>query len=364
MTPRLMSTLGAAALWLLLPAVALDAQGKGKGADKANDKGPDKSQAAANKSQGKANDAGARARQAPAQARGNQGNAGNQGRGNDGIARGNADRGRSDDLNRGRVRAAEVRELGGAVAGPSEMARSKRDVKADAKAFRSSMKSGRYFRAYDPNDTPDAWRAVALSPFLSERYVGRVASLALARGVPQDAIMFRNVDDRVLLLNPDGVVLLELDERRVRDMGSWRVVALDDDDEDREGSPAFCRSGAGHPNWGRQWCIDKGFGLGSDRDVRWGRAVSVEDVILRPATTTGDLTRDVLASVLGDVVLNRLAAHAITLGLVDPLVGRWAVEPTGRRVLLVNSGAVPVAEIVDSNRDDRADVLLVALKPW
>lgn len=27
--------------------------------------------------------------------------------------------------------------------------------------------------------------------------------------------------------------------------------------------PAFCRSGQGHPVHGRQWCYDKGFGIGS-----------------------------------------------------------------------------------------------------
>jgi hypothetical protein len=41
-------------------------------------------------------------------------------------------------------------------------------------------------------------------------------------------------------------------------------------------SPAFCRSGAGHPVHGRSWCIDKGFGLGRsyvrhDDDWRYPR---------------------------------------------------------------------------------------------
>lgn len=355
MNARLMSTLGAAALCLMLPGAALDAQGKGKG----NDKGNEKAQAAEHKEHGKGNADVARARQAPAQG----GDRISKGRGNDAGKPGrNADRGRSDDLNRGRARAAEVREFGGAVAGPAEM--SKGLSKDARKAFKSSMKSTRFFRAFDSDDTPEVWRGYALSERLPERYAGRLATLALARGVPQDAILLRSFDDRMVITNPSGVVLLDLDDQRARNLGAWRVVAFDDDDEDKEGSPAFCRSGAGHPNWGRQWCIDKGFGLGNDNDRRWGRAVSVQDVILRRTNTTGDLTRDVLTSVLGDIVVNRLAAHAITLGLVDPLVGRWAVEPTGRRVLLVNSGTVPVAEVVDSNEDDRADVLLVALKPW
>lgn len=36
----------------------------------------------------------------------------------------------------------------------------------------------------------------------------------------------------------------------------------------RNGAPAFCRSGEGHPVFGRRWCIDKGHGLGSDDDRR------------------------------------------------------------------------------------------------
>jgi len=39
----------------------------------------------------------------------------------------------------------------------------------------------------------------------------------------------------------------------------------------RGGSPAFCRSGAGHPVHGRQWCINQGHGLGSRGDVDRGR---------------------------------------------------------------------------------------------
>ena len=31
--------------------------------------------------------------------------------------------------------------------------------------------------------------------------------------------------------------------------------------------PPFCRNGDGHPVHGRQWCVDKGWGLGNDRDI-------------------------------------------------------------------------------------------------
>lgn len=49
-----------------------------------------------------------------------------------------------------------------------------------------------------------------------------------------------------------------------------RIIVVDRDDiegrfvvNQRQGrGPAFCRSGAGHPVWGRQWCLEKGWGLG------------------------------------------------------------------------------------------------------
>jgi hypothetical protein len=342
MTRRFLSSLAAGMILLAMAGSPLDAQGKGKGNDKGNEKGS-KAQAAAQR----------------------QSDKGRSGEARTAVRPDDDKRGRSDDLNRGRARAAEVRELGGAVAGPAEMAKGGKLARAERKAFRSNLKSGRFLRAFDSEETPEMFRTYAVSPLLRERYAGRLASLAIARGVPENMLVITPTgSDRIVVANSNGVVLLDLDEQRARNLGAWRVVALDDDDDDdKEGSPAFCRSGAGHPNWGRQWCLDKGFGLGSDDDRRWGRAVLSQDVVLRPAST-GDLTRDVLATVLGDVVFNRLAAHALTLGLVDPLVGRWVVEPAGRRVLMVNSGAVPVAEVVDSNKDDRADVLLVALRPW
>ncbi|MGQ0815961.1 MAG: hypothetical protein ACT4O1_16140 [Gemmatimonadota bacterium] len=76
------------------------------------------------------------------------------------------------------------------------------------------------------------------------------------------------------------------------------------------------------------------------------------------------LTRDVLLGLLGEIAFNRLALHAVTLGYADPLTGVWVTDNTGPRVLLLNSGDYPVAELVDANRDNRAEVLVVALRPW
>ena len=197
---------------------------------------------------------------------------------------------------------------------------------------------------------------------VSNKHGQRLAGLAVARanrgGLRDDELVITPVGNRTRVLNRSGVLLLDLDDDR--DVGRWKVVG--EPDRDLKGAPSFCRSGAGHPVFGRQWCIDKGFGLGSDGNVRWGRVVN-PDVVLRRRVDTNPLDRAALLYLLGDVAFNRLAAHAITLGLVEPLAGRWLGEPTGPRVLLLTSGDRPVAEIVDVNRDNRAEMLVVALRP-
>lgn len=82
-------------------------------------------------------------------------------------------------------------------------------------------------------------------------------------------------------------------ERRDRDRdrdrfvlrNGGRTIVLDDDDfywypvrSDR--GPSFCRSGAGHPVFGIQWCLQKGYGIGRPGSVfLWG-----DDVFLRDRT--------------------------------------------------------------------------------
>lgn len=193
--------------------------------------------------------------------------------------------------------------------------------------------------------------------------VGAVARAHL-RGVDDDALVITPVDDRVRILNRAGLVLVDLDDERARNLGRWDVVPIDDDVGD--GAPAFCRSGEGHPVFGRQWCIDKRFGLGESNGFRWGRTDRITDVAFLQPVTSGSVSRDALLSLLGPVAFDRLALHAITLGLSDPLVGRWMVsqEPGAPRVLLVSSGRLPVAEIVDIDQDNRGDMMVVALRDW
>ena len=80
-------------------------------------------------------------------------------------------------------------------------------------------------------------------------------------------------------------------ERRDRDRDRFvlrnggRTIVLRDDDflwypvrNDR--GPSFCRSGAGHPVFGLQWCLQKGYGIGRPGAVfLWG-----DDVFLRDHT--------------------------------------------------------------------------------
>lgn len=204
--------------------------------------------------------------------------------------------------------------------------------------------------------------------FVEDRLPARAAVGAVARaymrGVEENELVITPLDDHVRILNREGAVLVALDEERVRNLGRWDVIPVDDNVAD--GSPAFCRSGAGHPVFGRQWCIDKRFGLGSDNDFRWGRTERITDLLFLQPVTKESLAREALLAVLGPVAFDRLALHAITLGLSDPLSGRWMVspEPGAPNVLLVSSGRLPVAEVVDIDRDNRADMLVVALRDW
>lgn len=197
----------------------------------------------------------------------------------------------------------------------------------------------------------------------SDRKGRRLAGLAVASAARRgndEAFLITPVGNRVQVLNRDGIVLVDFEDDR--ELGNWSVVT--EPFRDKRGAPSFCRSGAGHPVWGRQWCVDKGFGLGRDGDYRWSRVLDPSNVVLTRPSTTSELTRAVLMDVLGSVVLNRLATHAVTLGYQEPLAGRWIGEPndTGARVLLVSSGTRPVAEMVDVNRDGRADVMLVSVR--
>jgi hypothetical protein len=234
-----------------------------------------------------------------------------------------------------------------------------------ARAVERASSNARFKRTWRTGDIrPDLRRRIA-SDRWAERVTAGALAHAFARNVGSNAFVITPSGRMMLVRNRNGDVLVSLDEDRARNLGGWKVKPIDD--RIGEGSPSFCRSGAGHPNWGRQWCLDKGFGLGVDNSlngIRWGRNLDANDLVFVREPTSATLTRAALEAVLGQRAVDRLALHAITLGLVDPLVGAWRTDPAGPRVLLVNSGNYPVAEIVHTDRDLRSDRMVVALRPW
>jgi hypothetical protein len=237
-----------------------------------------------------------------------------------------------------------------------------KSVNSPGRAEKSKSSHGNFKRAASISSMPQSVRGYAASRHAREVIAAAAVSHAFARGKGND-VRIEQAGDRIRLLNRRGDPLLFIDDRDAENLGRWRVDVVDDDV--REGAPSFCRSGAGHPVWGREWCLDKGFGLGSyDGDFRWGRTNDVGNIIYSRGTLADGIVGTALQNLLGNTAFNRLALHAITLGLVEPLVGRFVGEPSGPQYVVVNSGTYPVAELYDTNRDSRWDNLLVALRSW
>lgn len=220
----------------------------------------------------------------------------------------------------------------------------------------------RFARDLRLSEVRPAVRRFVASKRAAEFVTGGAVAYAFARGAPESALLIAPTGRDVSVRNRKGDLLVTLDDDRARTLGEWQVSPLND--RVTGGAPSFCRSGQGHPVWGRQWCLDKGFGLGTQQNVGWGTTRDIGDIVFGRRVSSGTLTRDALLNLLGPVAFNRLALHAVTLGYTDPLTGVWHSEASGSNLLRVNSGRWPVAELVDTNRDQRADLMLVALRPW
>lgn len=205
---------------------------------------------------------------------------------------------------------------------------------------------------------PTDLRKLGDGPGRSHRFVAGAAARGLAHGLPAAALAVRVVDDRVEVRNRRGDVLFDLDEERAGHLGAWNTRLLGDQPA-RENAPAFCADGDGHPVWGRQWCLDKGFGLGRSNERLWSRA-TIDDILFSRQVEADRYDRRGLIDVLGDVVFGRLALHALSLGFDQPLSGLWVAEPQAPHLLRVYSGPEPVAELVDLDGDNRADVMFVS----
>jgi hypothetical protein len=126
------------------------------------------------------------------------------------------------------------------------------------------------------------------------------------------------------------------------------------DDRNRNGNgPKFCQNGQGHPVHGRAWCRQKGWDNASLRNTGWG------DVILRrPRYEQSSLGRSVLEQILGRTVYNRFDGQRSRLGLSSNMTGQWRNTSNGTVLDLFASG-IQIAQLIDRNRDGRADVVLM-----
>jgi len=133
----------------------------------------------------------------------------------------------------------------------------------------------------------------------------------------------------------------------------------DDDcrnDSARGNGPPFCRNGQGHPVHGMAWCREKGWSNTSLRNVSWG------DIILRRPRYDAqrDLSRSVLESILGRTGFGRFDQQRMRLGSSSPMFGQW-VDTSYGSILNLYSGGLQIAQILDRDRDGRADVVLLNL---
>jgi hypothetical protein len=342
--------------WILMLAIALavavsatssEAQGKGK------------SQGTEKGGQGKGQGSG-KVEKAPIAAPSSKGRSAVQQRGqSQKVSHGRAGVNRSAASEHGR----SAEHMNGSAAGKTLPASANASPRASvASASNRGRAVSRFSRDLNMSEVRPPARRLIASNRAAEFVTGGAVAYAFARGAPDNAFLITPAGRDISVRNRRGDLLLAMDDDRARDLGVWQVSPLND--RVKEGSPAFCRSGQGHPVWGRQWCLDKGFGPGIQQDMRWGTTRDIGDIIFGRRPTSGIVSRDGLLSLLGPVAFDRLALHALTLGYTDPLTGLWRSEASGPDVLFVNSGRSPIAELVDTNRDQRSDLMLVALRPW
>ncbi len=123
----------------------------------------------------------------------------------------------------------------------------------------------------------------------------------------------------------------------------------------KKNGPKFCQNGQGHPVHGRAWCREKGYdtGYGVYDRVDW------DDVYMRRGRYDNrELSRRALEEILGRSVYGRFDRQRSRLGYNQPMYGRWVTTDAGS-VLRLLSGSQPIAQIIDRNRDGRADVVLL-----
>jgi hypothetical protein len=130
---------------------------------------------------------------------------------------------------------------------------------------------------------------------------------------------------------------------------------------ERGNGPSFCRSGRGHPQFGWDWCRERGWDRSSNSryPVRWEER-GWDDVIFgRRDDRRSTLDRRGLDDILGDVVFGRIDTRRRELGTSGDWLGRWTTTRNGRE-LFITAGGIPVARLIDRNGDRRVDSVLLA----
>ena len=125
--------------------------------------------------------------------------------------------------------------------------------------------------------------------------------------------------------------------------------------------PSYCRSGAGHPVYGRQWCLEKGHGLGKStwQHARLGKVVFGR--VPKGHIKSARLGAREIAEILTDVVLDEIFGKSQYDLDRGQLGGTWrGGSNEGILVLEVLIGGTPVAELTDTDLDGEVDVVLIA----
>jgi hypothetical protein len=123
-----------------------------------------------------------------------------------------------------------------------------------------------------------------------------------------------------------------------------------------KGVPAFCRSGAGHPVHGWQWCVERSYKMGWSSTALSGAEFRGRDKARRGA----ELDAGSIDEILGNEIMKQLRGVARDLGLDGAINGRWAdTDDGGALVLQLRVGNEPLAELTDRNGNGKVDAALL-----
>jgi hypothetical protein len=87
----------------------------------------------------------------------------------------------------------------------------------------------------------------------------------------------------------------------------------------------------------------------------------MEDVaVRRPPSGRAPLDRAAIAQQFGAAFADRIERARTDLQLADSVTVRWISTPAGGSVLGFQVGSAQIAEVLDRNRDGRADVVWIA----